>query len=485
MDISLTGNPFVDTGLGVLAFLGGHRDIDDLTLEDMKTVHGNGLKLAQWNSKLKSTSMIFTINTLATHPGIKPLERKIELYSHITTAILNNIGHEDVHERCESCGNEYSLNLDELIRKTLVPLGYKDEERFTGRDWFPLAGSMGSDAQALPASSRSPNLCAKCLFAVHYLPQGIELMDGRLVVSQSTSRTFWYEYVRSIVEKVQSRIGAGNFEILGKKEGSATVVMNILEVMDRIKKIDPGVSLFTWRFSNSGQSPDCSVEEIPNKALQFLFNVNAHLGRSEIISLIKRDKNPEYSLLNCIRKGTDYQRLYPSKKHEGVSPKFFSLYQNKVREVSETALKTAFRIAKYLEEVIPDKKKFDNFRKDLSKDITKRNQVRKHIVNMVKNGSLAFSEYNILFSRDAEFRVRANNDAWKYIYYYTYQEEYNNAGIKSIDSVKNKNELLSYVGRHIYNIMIIEKGAERFERDVLNRFTTNKITISWLRRQFL
>ena len=228
MSISLTGNPFVDTGLAVLAFKSHCENIDDLTLEKIKEVHGDGTELARRNSKLKSTSMIFTVNSLVTHPGIKPAEKRLQLYSTITTALMNKIGSEDIHERCESCGNKYSLNLDKLIRETLVPLGLKDDSRYTGRDWFPLAGSIGSDAQALPAASRTPNLCAKCLFAVHYLPQGVILRDGKLAVFQSTSRSFFYSYICQIVADVENRISANNFETRGSKEGSAAVVEKTL-----------------------------------------------------------------------------------------------------------------------------------------------------------------------------------------------------------------------------------------------------------------
>lgn len=485
MKISLTGNPFVDTGLAVLASLSSCKSIDDLTLDQMKKVHGNGEELARWNSKLKSTSMIFTIDSLATHPGIKPLERKMKFYSQITTAILNSIDHEDVHERCESCGNEFSLNLDELIRRTLVPLGYKDKMWFVGRDWFPLAGSMGSDAQALPAASRSPNLCAKCLFAVHYLPEGIMLMDGRLAVFQSTSRTLWYSYVRSIVEEVRNRIQASNFETLGRKEGNATVVRKTLDVMKDLRKLDSGVSLFIWKFSNSGQNPDCSIEEIPNQALQFLFEVNINIGREDIIRLVSRDRKPEYSLLNCITKGTDYQPLYPLMKYEGASPEFFSLYQTRVRKVPELVLNIACKIAKYIEDTISDKKRFETFRKDLYRDLSKRNQIRKYIADMVREEILTFKEYSALFSIDIDFKIRTNNNAWKYIYYYMYHIENSDKEEKTVGTFEEDNRLLLYIASTIYDTEMKDRGHNRFEKDILDRFTNNKITSSWLRRQFL
>jgi hypothetical protein len=486
MSISLTGNPFVDTGLAVLAFRSGCEHIEELTLEKMKKVHGDGSELASRNSKLKSTSVIFTINSLVTHPGIKPIEKRIQFYSKITTALLNKIGFEDVHERCESCGNESSLNIDRLVRETLVPLGYKDESRYTGRDWFPLAGSMGSDAQALPAASRSPNLCAKCLFAVHYLPQGVILRDGKLAVFQSTSQTFWYCHIRGIAEGVETRILANNFETRGSKEGSAAVVDKTLDTMHELKSLDPGTTLFVWMFSNSGTGPDCKIEEIPNSALKFLFDaVCQGTLREEIMHLVKKDRNPEYSFLNCLSKDTDYYWLYPSKKYAGVSPEFFLLYQTKIRNVSKNALQVASKIARYLKDTFPEVKKFEDFRRDLKNDFAKRNRINHCIAEMVNDGDLKFMEYTTLFAQDSDCRLAINGDAWKYISYYTYHTERWETEEKLTDCKEISSQLLYYVGTKIFEDQLRNMGATRFKKNVLGELALGKIRTSWLRRQFL
>lgn len=485
MSISLTGNPFVDTGLAVLAFRSGCENTEELTLEKIKKVHGDGSELARRNSRLKSTTMIFTVNSLVTHPGIKPIEKRIQFYSKITTALLNKISFEDVHERCESCGNEHSLNIDKLVRTTLVPLGYKDELRYTGRDWFPLAGSVGSDAQALPSGSRSPNLCAKCLFAVHYLPQGVMLRDGRLTVFQSTSRTFWFDYVRQIAKTLEDRILANNFETLGSKEGSTSVIENTFRTMDKLGKIERGVSLFVWMFSNSGQGPDCKIEEIPNNALQFLLEARNEGFREEITKLVKKDRNPEYSFLNCISKGIDYYWLYPSKKYEGVPPELFLLYHTKIRNVSKNALQVACKIASYSKESYPNAKKFEDFRRDLKNDPGKWNRIRKCIVEMVNIGKLRFAEYNALFAQDSGSHIGTNGDAWKYISYYTYHTDGWKTEDEQAAGKPTCNALLFYVGRKILEDQIRSRGTSRFRKEVMERFTLGKITISWLRRQFL
>jgi hypothetical protein len=57
--IESTGNPFVDTRLAVIAHLSDCNSIDDLTLADMRSLHGNGESLARNNIELKSTYRLF------------------------------------------------------------------------------------------------------------------------------------------------------------------------------------------------------------------------------------------------------------------------------------------------------------------------------------------------------------------------------------------------------------------------------------------
>ena len=92
--VELTGNVFVDNGLAVIAALSGCENIEDLTLRKMKNFHGNGIKLARNNMKLKANYMVF-INSITMQPSYSEKD-KIEKYAKITTAILNNIGHEEL-----------------------------------------------------------------------------------------------------------------------------------------------------------------------------------------------------------------------------------------------------------------------------------------------------------------------------------------------------------------------------------------------------
>ncbi len=511
MQFNLIGNPFVDTGLGVLAGLCDCKSLEELTVDKIHAIHGNGEQLARRNAKLKSTSMIFTINSLLTNPAIKDKEKRILYYSKITTSILDNIGAEDVTERCESCGNQNSLDLDNLIRKVLVPLGYQDEMRSVGRDWFPLAGSTGSDAQALPASSRSPNICARCLFAVHYLPLGVMLLNGKLVVFQSTSRTLWYTLIKDIAQRINERISADVVDTLGSKEGSIAATMRLLNIMNELhdEDLESGTSLFVWSFSNSGTSPTCKIEEIPNSALRFLFTAVRFNLRNELRDLMMRDRKPEYSLLNSISKGVDYENLYPFKKYTGASTNLFVLYQTIVRQISVRELDTAYRISNYIKNsTILEKKKLEDLGKDLEKpaNFSKQNMIKKFIIDMVKHSLLAFDEYYDLFIDDHERKLRIQTDSWKFIKFYLNNNEPFDSLYKEIQQdvqeyhlkSKSNNVLerkqkavpnlvrkkVNYMGSIIFKTYTQEKGLERFKKEVLERFSRGQIGNSWLKRQF-
>jgi hypothetical protein len=498
LELQLTGNPFVDTGLGVIAYLARCKDIHCLRLEDLIRVHGDGKTLARKNSKLKSMTMIFSNNSLATNPAIKNPEKRIQYYSALTTAIMNSIGNEDLNERCESCGNERSLDVDLLVRRTLVPLGFNDSTRYVGRDWFPLAGSMGSDAQALPAASRAPNICAKCLFAVHYLPLGVILVNGRLAVFQSTSTIFWFDLVKEIASQINDRISAGMFETLGAKEGSSAAVERLFKVMKDMRDddLDPGTTLFLWLFSNSGTGPDCSIEEIPNSALKFIqIAANTVVNFKEIDILLNQDRKrgPDYSFLGCISRGADYEPLYPYKNFKGVSNELFATYQVVVRDVPVTQLRIANHVASYLKDTINGSKQLQRLQKQITNDLSSQNTVKKIVSEMIQKGLLTYDQYSLLFLDQSSPSIKINYDALKFLKFYLSKdsvkfpsklERSNILNAKAQGREPEYRRRLLYVATKIFEMVIKEKGEERISM-LISSIARKSVGPSWLQAQFI
>jgi len=490
--IQLTGNPFVDVGLAVIASIAKLDSIDDLTLTTIRETHkGFENELLDINSKIKNFTMIFTTNSFLVHPSMKPREVRRPAYQAVLNCLLNAIGSETLAEVCESCGNSSSVDFDALCTEALAEILPERRFRSIGRDWFPLAGSLGSDAQALPAASRSPNLCAKCLFAVHYLPLGLILLNGRLAAFQSTDIDLWYYIVDDFTQKTIERTSAGDYSTQ-KRGGNKRVIFQLLNIYEDMLHQSEAQRLFirndflfVWRFSNSGANPDCEMDILPNNALAFLNDAVNEGLRSELTNLVNSENNPYFSLYQCLIDGRDYPNLYPSGKRPGASIALFRLYQTAVGGWSEEALNAAARIA-YLVSRDVDQKQLKKIQKEeaFKSQLGNRALVKKAIIEATRIGKSSFNDYNMLFPRVGERGVSVSSRGWNLIRYYLHHVE--GSTVDSPPAAEIQDEQMSHViflASAIYDRNVRTFGPDRLQRIIAQVFRRN-IEASWLRREF-
>ncbi|HEY1249449.1 MAG TPA: hypothetical protein VGE97_10715, partial [Nitrososphaera sp.] len=391
--LDLTGNPLVDNGLAVIAALCNCEQIEELTLRRAKRMHLKGEGLARANMRLRANYLVFS-NSISMQPSYSNEER-LDKYARLTTAILSNMGHETNPNYCDFCNNSISVDLDQLFRETFGKDSAEAKiKHYIGRDWIPLVGSIGSDAQGLPTASRSLNCCAKCLFAVQYLPRCAILTNGLLTLFQSTSVEFWYEFVRNLVAGVRDRLaahGSEKVETLGKAEGSGEVVNRLLEVMRNVREYNPDASMIMYQYSNGGQDPDLRKQFLPNSVLNFLHEAVITGLRDEIRELTqlehRRKTSYRNSLFGRITEREDYYLLYPSKKEAriGATPTLFALYQTYIRGYPMAALYTAYKISEYLKskaDVIDADTDTDKLTANLLSDVKKQSRIKKWIISM-------------------------------------------------------------------------------------------------------
>ncbi len=494
LNIDLTGNPFVDTGLAVISVLADLDDIQDLTLDIARKVHNDFSKrLANWNSKLKSFTMVFTNNSPLTNSSIKDNKERQKSYRKVVDLLLANIDKGTLAFHCESCGAPRSLDLNSICRQAYEERKSKAREqtKVAGRDWFPLTGSLGSDAQLLPSASRPVHLCAKCLFAVHYLPLGLILLDGRLAAFQSTSIEFWYELVRNIVNEYLGRIKAGDYEIIGAKEGSRAVTKRLIELFDRLKGsicfegIQAGTMLQVWRFTNSGVAPaECEIEEIPNPSLEFLWSTVSYGLKQEVVNLVSNEGKKERTLFRCIVERQDYAGLYPRGKKQGASPKLFALYQTKVCGRSLKALKIAHTLANQMADELKPKDFQRIQREGPSLEVQTRNQLRRSMASLAYEGEFTYNDYLALFALHWD----GLGDGWRLIGYYL--NHLQDSGLFNDSSYpepvpQKRVVIIRYYAACIFDNYVKERGETRFNTEVLNRMQRDEIGAIWLRRQFI
>jgi hypothetical protein len=490
--INITGNPFVDVGLAVIASIAELDDIEELTLGQIKETHALfEEELLDVNERLKSFTMIFTKNSLLVHPSMKPREMRRPAYRAVLNHLLNSIGQETRPEICESCGNARSVDFDALCTEALAGLLPERRFRAIGRDWFPLAGSLGSDAQALPAASRSVNLCATCLFAVHYLPLGLILLNGRLAVFQSTSLDLWYNTIRSITEETKSRALTGHYDIIGKKEGSKIVIQRLLAVYRHMpdKKgtngADEQACVFVYRFSNAGAGPDCDVDVIPNQALGFLREAGDQGFGAEIEDMLNVEKSrSRFSLYRSLIEGDDYFSRYPQKKKQtGASVQLYRLYQTKICGQSDSALDAAALIAKKVS--MRDEKKLKQLKKERAlEEFANRSAVRTAIISAIRTGEMTFQDYEALFPRVGDTGVAVSGTGWNLISYYLHHI---NDPDSIIDGAVHTRSLQSQdvaaLAYTIYTKDVLAYGAERLKKRI-DQIKRSDVGLVWLRNQF-
>jgi hypothetical protein len=435
MEYQLTGNPFVDTGLLTMqAHASRQRGLKsaalltpELVAEAMNDEEGFGRWLAKANRQLNSFFMVCTNSALSNPSTNKNLKDKKELgllaeedtgwkdYLETLRRLQEELleGHDNDSPICESCGERPATKVLKRV----------------GRDFFPLAGSLGNDAQALPAASRAPRVCALCLIAVQWLPLGGILLNGKLACFQFTEPTLSQRFVGHTYRENRSRLATAKVkdkvQAYGSKQGATSAAKVLLDLMMRLQEdiaeyeLREDTSLNIWAFSNSGASPDCEVFEIHNPALQFLWQA-AKKHYTEISELLKREdpKRSATHLRSAIESNIDYGGFYPhkpSKSERGVkpaSPQLYELYQTRILKRVPATLKAAQLLASLVFEQLSATEKKDKtalradqkFLEQLlkenprrAKDVQVKIELRKRIAKFAETGRFTLNQYAWLF----------------------------------------------------------------------------------------
>lgn len=495
--VRLTGNPFVDTGLAVVAALANLGTVEELTYEHLKETYGDGSRLSSWNSHLRSFSLVFGTNNplLQTSYGYEKRDGPSELNYIIYRLTLRNflaamVGESGPLLRCEACGILTRFDFAAACHAAAEESGHKAvKEKWLGRNWFPLAGSMGSDAQALPAASRPVRLCGKCLFAVHYVPLGVMLLDGRLAVFQSTYTALWYEMISRVVKVMKSRLSAGEYTTLGAKEGSRGLAALLLEGIDRLQKtkhvsaLQSATVVSVWSFANSSP-PECGLKEICNSVLDFLWEAVRHGLHDEIDSLLKNVKKEDTTFLDSIAQRQDYWGIYPHNRWKGASTKLFAFYQIQACKRVSRTLALARALASQYAIEIRDRDPERLKREAPFSETFFRDHLRRLMIRFALDGKLTLTDYLDLFPLvPADTGIEVRPEGWNILRYYLHHVD--DCGPLQDQATLSRPMLpepkaVRYYAAQIMQGYIKQSGKKR----LLNRINRSEASLRWLKSQF-
>ncbi len=498
MKIERTGNPFVDMSLCSLTALAEKDCINKLTLNDFNEI----LKKHDWaeiNKSLKCFTMVFGNNGPLFQSAYKG--KNLELYRELLTSLYNSVlDMEGRHgQTCEICGKGFDFDINIIWEKALNKFELKSKDKkYMGRDFFPLLGSIGNDAQILPSASRTLNVCPFCLFVVNFLPVGTMLLRGRLVCLESNSERLMVDMVKDIVKENIGIYMGGRREIIGAKQGAKAFIEKLLKMfrgLIRDKKryqLPEHSCLYVWQFSNSGTGADCDLIEIPNKSLSIIKEMSEHGGDflDEVYNLIRKDKKDRF--LESLQDGKDLKELYPYKKDKGVSPRLFSYYQQRVCGISPESLKSAYIIAQRIIMNCSPKEKPLWQKSDVfydSKGNTRKNQARKVIVDLIEEGLMSYENYTELFPASLNRPLTVESKGWDLIMYYLYNFE----GVKEIvtetgyqpilHSQKTDLRIKEFAEMYFrYYVLDKKKGHEKFKKEIIDKM--KETNIWWLKDNY-
>jgi hypothetical protein len=483
-----SGNPFVDSGLAVMTHLAGKKEIADLTLADIKKLVSDGSALTRDNLRLKSFTMVFGTNGVLTQHAYKKIGKNEVIYKAIVKRLVNateNDGKEGVP--CELTGIRSKFNFQEMCASALKEAGQKEPERkWIGRDWVPLAGSLGNDAQALPAASRPLHVSATALLALQYLPLGLFLHQGRLACYQCTHQPLMQELTADIVELNRVRMHAGDGEILGKGEGSTVLLNSLLERFGQLQqakadyRLPASTALFLWLFDNSGTAasrtkPNCEILEIPDRVLHFLWDASVKGFSTEIRRLVAgQSKDPRQQFFTAIREQRDYSNLHAFKKWPGTSQEFYEFYQNRICGWSGKALGVARRVTKLIVEGA-EPKRLKEFQKP---DAFKKAFAAQNAVRRIISNDLSLSDYDFLFPSEYH-PIRVKREGWDLIRFYLAQAQIQNLPLPESSAMPTTHKKIELIAGEYFR----SRGLSKV-KGLLDRLSRGKVGTPWLREIF-
>ena len=500
-----TGNPWVDTGIAVIVAKSGKERIEDLTDSDFDTVVSDGLWLAIANRQLNAFTMVVGINSPLTNTSLNPSMKKenrgklnhmedpgLKQYCNLIKELKESVLENSCGTfTCESCCERAATD---VLKK------YKKE---IGRDWFPLAGSIGSDAQMLPAASRTARICSLCLLSIQFLPLGAIIVGGKIACFQSTHMELTQMFVGEIFNETVNRLQllkiGEKLSAVGQGKGTKESLIMLIKIMGelqqnkRMLELPHHASLNIWLFSNSGQEPDCDVVEIPNEALVFLWDVTRSYRQEIEATLRNEPKRIDFQLLECIKRKSDYYGFYPYRGVKPASKGLFELYHAKILENSAHSLKLAewlaYQVTSRLAEGDKNDKKFlSQLLKENAygnKDKTVLGRLKGLIAQIAEDGLFTLDDYTVIFPKEEKvYPLSVRKDAFKWIWFYINHKDINNIKTEGGDTLFT-HPLIRSFARDTFNYYQRERGIKYIKRNILDAFKKGEIATSDLQRWFI
>lgn len=467
-----TGNAMLNNALMTIEALANLNNVAEIT-PDLLLELFEKENLVALNKRLKSYTMLFSLNNPLVNPAKKKDSVGEKTYRNLLNSILKN--YESTGSfTCEISGLKFNKKFesfyeDEIkIQKEAVrakKLDLKEEKKqlnnldktdySLNRTWFPLIGGLGSDAQALPQAKFSVQIHPICIVILQFLPLSALLYNGGILLIDSSNFELSRRYVKDnqkiLAQKIElAKTGESIENVRDFSKGS--YVLKALRILEDKNFDDEYSDLNLWSFSNSGTGASCSIDRIPNSLFQKLNILYNNPEVNQELKNILNNPNASNSFLASLEDNTEWWLLYPNVfkkvKYEGVSVNFLEAYF----KVIKSGRKIVY--AKYLAYLI-DKYKSKSFNKYLeSSSAWDENDYRidlyKVLVESTLNGEWSFHHHlNILDNPNQLPSKNTFYNIHKLIHFYYQNDTFGNV----LPELKNDASLTKTVAEWLIGII--------------------------------
>lgn len=352
-----TGNAMLNNALMTIEALAGLNNVSEISPSLLKELYYK-IDLKSINKRLRSYTMVFSLNNPLVNPAKKANNAGEITYHHLLTAIMDSF--ESEGERvCEISGLRFNKTFDEFYReelerqknlllkesedKALLKKELKNIENTDtslNRTWFPLIGGLGSDAQALPQAKFTVQIHPICIPILQFLPLSALLYRGGVLLVDSSNSRLARAMVCDNTKKLAERIG--NISVTEPVENvkdfqKGHYLLKVLDILSEKEEMDESYSdLNLWSFSNSGTGASCDIDRVPNSLIRKLQKIYSSPKTANELKLILSQGERSRSFIESLERDNDWPLLYPNEfgsgkkkvDYMGVSSDFLEAYYN-------------------------------------------------------------------------------------------------------------------------------------------------------------
>lgn len=455
-----TGNAMLNNALMTIEALAKLKNVSEVSPSILKQLYSK-VALNEINKRLKSYTMVFSLNNPLVNPAKKANNAGENTYHNLLNAIMNGF-ESDGDKVCEISGLRFNKTFEDFYKeeierqKKILVAESKDAKQLNkelknientdtslNRSWFPLIGGLGSDAQALPQAKFTVQIHPICIAILQFLPLSALLYKGGILLVDSSnfelSREMVADNTKTLSEKIQAVSVKESVENV-RDFAKGDYLLKVLNILTEKEDFEETYSdLNMWSFSNSGTGASCEIDRVPNSLIRKLqrLNKNAKIG-NELKSILARNESA-YSFIESLESNKDWFLLYPNvfgtgkKKveYEGVSPEFLEAYY---QEIGRAELIPA---SKYIAGLIK-KYKSKSFEKLLEKtdawnDSEYKVELFKVLVKATENSEWNLEQQIAILDNKDELPVKNNYYQFHKLIHYFTQKKIQNDSIPKVN----------------------------------------------------